>query len=142
LTAAVVADPAVKVANTETTLSTVTLTRPVTAGMVAGPAVKVANTETTPPTVSLTRPAMGAVVAGPAVILTADAPDGVVGVQFQVNGLDLGPEVTTPPYRLSWYTLSTPNGQHTITAVARDAAGHLTISPSVAVTLGNVRRLE
>ena len=61
-------------------------------------------------------------------ILTANARDdvGVVGVQFKVNGLNLGKEVTAPAFRISWYTLSTPNGVQTITAVARDAAGNVT----------------
>jgi hypothetical protein len=106
----------------------------------ASPAVAVtlAN-DTRPPTVSLTAPANGATVSGSAVILTADASDdvGVVGVQFKVNNLNLGSEITTPPYRISWYTLSTPNGPHKITAVVRDAAGNVTISPAVTVTLGN-----
>ena len=51
--------------------------------------------------------------------------------------MNLGSEITTPPYRISWYTLSTPNGPHKITAVVRDAAGNVTISPAVTVTLGN-----
>ena len=101
--------------------------------------VRLANVDQTPPRISLMTPAMEAIVAGPAVILTADTGDnvGVVGVQFKVNGLDLGSEVTIPPYRISWYTLSTPNGRHTITAVARDAAGNVTTSPPIAVTLRN-----
>jgi hypothetical protein len=93
----------------------------------------------TAPTVSLTGPANGAVVAGPAVIVTADAADavGVVGVQFRVNGLNLGSEVTRPPYRISWSTLSTPDGRHALTAVARDAAGNNRTSAPVTVTLAN-----
>ena len=55
----------------------------------------------------------------------------------KVNNLNLGSEITTPPYRISWYALSTPNGPHKITAVVRDAAGNVTISPAVTVTLGN-----
>jgi len=95
--------------------------------------------DTTPPTVSLTAPANGASVSGSAVILTASASDnvGVVGVQFKVNGMNLGSEVTAPPYRISWYTLSTPNGSHKLTAVARDAAGNTTTSTAVTVTLTN-----
>jgi hypothetical protein len=95
--------------------------------------------DTTAPTVSLTAPANGATVAGSAVILTASATDnvGVVGVQFKVDGNNLGNEVTAPPYRISWYTLSTPNGTHRLTAVARDAAGNTTTSAVVTVTLSN-----
>jgi hypothetical protein len=109
------------------------------AGNTGQSSVTITKTDTTAPTVSLTVPTNGAVVSGSAVILTAAAADdvAVVGVQFKVNGLNLGSEVTTPPYQISWYTLSTPNGTHTLTAVARDAAGNTTTSAPVAVTLSN-----
>src|SRR5439155_2867116 len=47
--------------------------------------------DTTPPTVSLTAPATGATVAG-TVAVTATATDnvGVVGVQFQLDGVKIG----------------------------------------------------
>src|SRR5205814_3188921 len=62
-----------------------------------------------------------------------------VGVQFKVNGVNVGSEVTTPPYQISWSTLSTPNGMHAMTVVARDAAGNTTTSGPVIVTLSNGR---
>ena len=95
--------------------------------------------DTTAPTISLTAPASGAVVSGAAVVLTATATDnvGVVGVQFMVNGRNLGSEITTPPWRISWYTLSTPDGTQTLSAVARDAAGNRTTAVPVSVKLAN-----
>ena len=49
---------------------------------------------------------------------------GVVGVQFKLDGVNLGAEDTTPPnpYSVSWNTTTALNGTHTLTAVARDAA--------------------
>jgi hypothetical protein len=117
----------------------VTVTARDAAGNTGQSSVTITRADTTVPTVSLTSPTSGAKVAGSAVILTATAADnvGVVGVQFKVNGLNLGTEVTAPPYRVSWYTLSTPDGTHTLTAVARDAAGNTTTSAPVSVTLSN-----
>jgi len=123
----------------QTGANVITVTARDAAGNTSQGSVTITRTDTTRPTVSLTSPISGAAVAGSAVIITAAAADdvGVVGVQFKVNGLNLGSEVTTPPYRISWYTLSTPNGTHTLTAVARDAAGNTTTSVPVAVTLTN-----
>ena len=104
-------------------------------------AVTVTNTapDTTAPTVSVTAPAAGATVSGAAVSLTANAADnvGVVGVQFKVDGTNVGTEDTTSPYAVSWNSTSVTNGSHNITAVARDAAGNITTSTAVAVTVTN-----
>jgi hypothetical protein len=94
--------------------------------------------DTTPPTVSITSPAPGATVFGTTSV-TADAADdvGVVGVQFLGDGTPLAPEVTTPPYAISVDTTQSNDGPHTLTAVARDAAGHSTTSAPVTVTVAN-----
>src|SRR2546425_8968119 len=54
--------------------------------------------DTTPPTVSITAPAASATVAG-TVTVSASATDnvGVVGVQFKLDGANVGAEVTSPP---------------------------------------------
>ncbi len=90
------------------------------------------------PTVSVTAPTAGASVSG-SVSVTATAADnaGVVGVQFKVDGTDLGVEDTTSPYSVSWATTTAANGSHTLTAVARDAAGNATTSGTVAVIVSN-----
>src|SRR5712692_1569345 len=94
--------------------------------------------DTTPPTVSITSPASGATVSG-TITVAASASDnvGVVGVQFKYNGINFDTEKTTPPYTASAYTTSVPNGTYTLTAVARDAAGNLTTSAPVTVTVSN-----
>ena len=53
---------------------------------------------------------------------------GVAGVQFQLDGGNLGAEDTSAPFGVVWNTRRTPNGSHTLTAVARDAAGNTTTS--------------
>src|SRR5207247_8522580 len=91
--------------------------------------------DTTPPAVSITAPTAGATVSG-TVTVTASASDnvGVVGVQFKLDGANLGAEVTSAPYSVSWNTTSANNGTHALTAVARDAAGN-TATASVSVTV-------
>lgn len=94
--------------------------------------------DTIPPTVSITAPTNGATVSG-TITVSASASDnvGVVGVQFKLDGANLGTEVTSAPYNLSWDTTSTSNGSHTLTAVARDAAGNSTTSSAVNVTVSH-----
>ena len=92
--------------------------------------------DTTPPTVSLTAPANGATVSG-TITVTANAADsvGVVGVQFLVDGNNLGAEDTTSPYSVSWDTSTATNGAHVLTARARDAANNSTTSAARNVTV-------
>src|SRR5207237_6948499 len=49
----------------------------------------------------------------------------------------IGAEDTSPPYGVTWSTASLANGPHSLTAVARDAAGNRTTSLPVAVTISN-----
>src|SRR5438874_1862320 len=95
--------------------------------------------DTTPPTVSITSPTNGATVPA-TVTITASAADnvGVAGVQFRIDGVNFGAEDTTAPYSISWNTTAAANGSHTITALARDAAGNNTPSAPVTVTVANV----
>ena len=102
--------------------------------------VTVANTtsDTTAPAVSLTAPAAGATVSG-ATAISATASDnvGVSGVKFLVDGTLVGVEDATAPYGVSWDTTAATNGAHTLTAVARDAAGNSTTSAPITVTVSN-----
>ncbi|RMH35376.1 MAG: fibronectin type III domain-containing protein, partial [Nitrospirae bacterium] len=76
--------------------------------------------DTTPPTVTLTSPSDGATVSG-TITLTATAVDNVdvAGVQFQVDGANVGPEDTTNAYAVSFDTTALADGPHTVTAIAR-----------------------
>jgi glutamine amidotransferase PdxT len=73
------------------------------------------------------------------VTVTASASDniGVVGVQFLLDGATLGAEDTGAPFAATWDTATSLNGSHTLTAVARDAAGNRTTSAPITVTVAN-----
>jgi PKD repeat protein len=69
--------------------------------------------------------ACGTVVSGTVNVL-ANATDnvGVVGVQFKLDGTNIGPNLTVSPYSTLWDTLTAPNGCHVLSATALDAAGN------------------
>ncbi len=96
--------------------------------------------DTTSPTVSITAPSSGATVSGSSVTVSANASDnvGVVGVQFKLDGSNLGTEDTSSPYGISWDANTAANGSHALTAVARDAAGNNQTSASVNITVSNL----
>lgn len=99
-----------------------------------------ATPDTQPPSVSITSPANNQTVSG-VTSVTANATDnvGVVGVQFQTDGGNLGAEVTSPPYSVSWATNQASNGGHVLTAIARDAAGNRSTSSTIAVNVNNTQ---
>jgi glucose/arabinose dehydrogenase/PKD repeat protein len=94
--------------------------------------------DTTAPTVSVTAPAAGATVSATTTV-TASAADnvGVAGVQFLLDGANLGAEDPTAPYSVPWDTTGATNGSHSLTARARDAAGNSATSAAVTVTVAN-----
>lgn len=95
--------------------------------------------DTTAPSVSLTAPANGATVSGTiAVAATASDNAGVAGVQFKLDGANLGVEDTTAPYSTIWNTTTASEGAHALTAVARDPAGNSATATSISVTVDNV----
>jgi len=92
----------------------------------------------TAPTVAITSPADNATLQGTNT-LTATASDnvGVVGVQYQLDGANLGAEDTAAPYNLTWNSFGVSNGAHVLTAIARDAADNRTTSATIHITLNN-----
>jgi hypothetical protein len=68
--------------------------------------------------------------------LTATASDGVVGVSYQVDGVQVGTEAAVAPYSVDWDTSKASNGIHTIIATARDSAGN-TAMANVSVQVNN-----
>ncbi len=98
----------------------------------------VAAADTIAPSVTMTAPAAGSTASGQ-VQVTASASDNtsVAGVQFKMDGGNIAGEDTTAPYAVSWDSTLASNGSHTLTAVARDAAGNTKQSPAVTVTVSN-----
>ena len=60
---------------------------------------------------------------------------GVGGVQFLLDGSNLGNEVSAPPYSVSLDTTTIGGGAHSVAAVARDFAGNRTTSDPVSFTV-------
>lgn len=89
--------------------------------------------------VTVTSPASGSTVSGAVTVRASISPVGVLvaGVQFKLDGVNLGAEDTQSPYTISWNTLTAGNGSHTLTAVARDALGLRFTSSPVTVTVAN-----
>ena len=106
-------------------------------------AIPTPPTDTTPPTVSITSPVNGS-TASASISINATASDnvGVAGVQFTLDGANLGLEDSTNPYRISWDTTTATNTVHRLTAVARDAARNTTTSSVVSVNVYNPPRLN
>lgn len=104
-----------------------------------GPGAPASATDQKAPDAQVTQPTGTSYVCC-SVKLVARALDnfGVVGVQFNVDGSPVGPEITQDPYTTVWDTTGVPAGQHVITATARDGAGNLGTSPGVIVNLGGM----
>ena len=91
-----------------------------------------------PPAVRITAPAPGVLVAGTVVVSArAASPAGIAGVQFRLDGADLGARVNAAPYTLSWNTAQASGDTHLLTAVAWDISGSSAVSAAVPVTVDN-----
>ena len=93
--------------------------------------------DTIAPAVAITSPVGGSVFGVTSVQATASDNVGVVGVTFFDGLAPIGAEVTVAPYAVSWNTAAIADGPHSLTAVARDAAGNSTTSAAVAVSVAN-----
>jgi hypothetical protein len=96
------------------------------------------GTDKTAPTVTMDVPKEGAVVSGD-ITLRAIATDnvGVTGVQFQVDGDNIGAVDKTAPFAIKLDTTRQADGEIAVSAVATDAAGNTTVSAPVTVTIDN-----
>ncbi|MCA9133655.1 MAG: DUF4082 domain-containing protein, partial [Planctomycetales bacterium] len=100
--------------------------------------IHVANaTDTTPPTLTLLNPDAGQQVAGEVVLSAFSADDvAVAGVQFRVDGNNLGGEDNAAPYQRVWNTATVADGPHQIEVISRDASGNTT-SQSLSLIVDN-----
>ncbi|MBI5003684.1 DUF4838 domain-containing protein, partial [Candidatus Kaiserbacteria bacterium] len=56
---------------------------------------------------------------------TASSTSSITGVQFKLDGVNLGPKDTIPPYTATWNSASSTGAWHAINATASDAAGNV-----------------
>jgi hypothetical protein len=100
--------------------------------------VNVENTDTDGPSVSIGSPGDGATVTATIpVTATASDPSGVDEVEFQVDGTRIGAPDGSSPYSVQWSTINVANGNHELTAVARDELGNESTSAPVTVDVEN-----
>jgi hypothetical protein len=93
----------------------------------------------TPPTISMASPAANATVSGKTNV-TANATDtsyAITGVQFILDGVNLGSQVTIAPYALTWDTTTITAGSHTLSATVTDSGGQSATSAPITVTVDN-----
>ncbi len=93
--------------------------------------------DTTKPVVSVISPLAGETVSGTTTI-TANASDNVavVDVKFLIDATVVNTD-TTSPYTFAWNSKSVANGNHSLLAVARDAAGNIATSTPVTFAVLN-----
>jgi hypothetical protein len=93
----------------------------------------------TPPTISMTSPSPNSTVANETTVAASVTNPGytITGVQFLLDGNNLGALVTSPPYSSTWDTTMAPSGLHTLSATAYNSVGLSTTSSPVTTTVDN-----
>jgi hypothetical protein len=96
------------------------------------------SSDTTAPKVALSSPINGATISG-TITLASTATDnvGIAGIQYTVNGVNYGPELTSAPFTITVNTAQVANGWYGFRAIARDAAGNKTTSNVHNVKIAN-----
>jgi parallel beta-helix repeat protein len=94
-------------------------------------------TDVAAPNTNITSPSNGNSVSG-TIAIAANATDdcSVNRVEFFVDGNPLGTDASLP-YSMNWNTGSVANGNHSLTTIAYDNAGHSTASSVVNVNVNN-----
>ena len=98
-----------------------------------------ASLDLQPPTLQVTSQTNGQTVSGTNVTVTVSASDavGVSYVQLLVDDVPLGAPVIGSPYSVTWDTTLLPNGGHSLSAWAQDAAGNVGYANKVYVIVSN-----
>ncbi|MEO8592798.1 MAG: Ig-like domain-containing protein [Candidatus Solibacter sp.] len=94
----------------------------------------------TPPTVSVTAPTANTELIGTVTLSANAAASGgavVAWVQFQLDGVNIGPAISSPPYSFPWNSSLAANGAHQIKVIAGDTFGQQSTSASIPVTVNN-----
>ncbi|MGD0774097.1 MAG: malectin domain-containing carbohydrate-binding protein [Candidatus Solibacter sp.] len=91
------------------------------------------------PSVQVVAPTSGTTVSGLVTVSAAVTASSaaIAGVQFKLDGVNLGVEVLSAPYQSIWNTTQATNGSHALTATVRDTAGNLVNSLAVNITVAN-----
>src|SRR5205823_4748792 len=88
--------------------------------------------------ITMTAPVNGATASGGSVMVSANVNvANLASVQFKLDGANLGPEVQSGPYSISWDSKLSSNGSHHLSAVATDSSSGQVSSPQITVTVNN-----
>lgn len=102
--------------------------------------------DTNPPTVMITSPSNGATINPPSystvsgkvnVQATAADDKGVAWVQFKIDGVNFGTQITSAPYAAILDTTKYTNGFHSLSAEASDTSGNKTSFLNLIFTIAN-----
>jgi peptidoglycan/xylan/chitin deacetylase (PgdA/CDA1 family) len=86
------------------------------------------TTASIPPTAAISTTSLGN---GKYALTANTTGEGILGVQFKVDGTNLGAEDTVSPFNIpTWTSATVPNGTHNLTATVRTAGVSVTSSPA------------
>lgn len=91
-----------------------------------------------PPQVVMTSPTANATVSG-IITIVANPTDnvGIDTVQMLIDGVNVGPQLTAPPYEVLWDTSRVFDGLHSVSAYVTDTRGNFAQAPFVMVRASN-----
>jgi len=89
------------------------------------------------PVMSILYPFQNQQVGGYVTVFNRADSAGVVGLRFQIDGQDLGSEITSGSCKAIWDSTQKTDGLHTIQAIGRDQYGNLTLAQPVTVLVSN-----
>jgi hypothetical protein len=94
-------------------------------------------TDSVAPTVTISSPSEGQIVSGSVTVsISADDAFDVANVRLYVDG-GMNGLIGAAPFSISWNTLLSGTGPHTLTADASDSSGNMGVSSAVNVTVDN-----
>ena len=104
-----------------------------------GPPPPPPDPDTTPPQAAIVAPTGTSDLTGTTTLAAVATDDvGVDSVQFSVDGANVGPLLTQPPWRISWDTSLVADGVHEIGVVALDEARNPGYGEPVSVQVANL----
>jgi hypothetical protein len=90
------------------------------------------------PGLSLLAPADNSNVSGTVTFWAAADADGLVSLQFQVDGANYGSQITSGSCRASYDTTTTTDGPHTVQAVGQDGFGNTVVTQPATIFVNNL----
>ncbi len=89
------------------------------------------------PSLSLASPGDGTNISGNTTFVAVADGDGLVSLQFRVDGSNYGPPITAGSCRASFDTVTAPDGPHTVQAVGFDGSGNSVVSYPATIFVNN-----